>query len=81
MKDAKRRKKQQWTWKKVLNSEGMYTLDAPLHYLALYQECVDLTNKEDAPTIYWIQELTLFPSDKKSLINGRWISDVLIIAG
>ena len=32
MKDAKRRKRQQCTWKKALNSEGMYTLDAPLHY-------------------------------------------------
>ena len=30
MKDAKRRKRQQYT---TLNSEGMYTLDAPLHYL------------------------------------------------
>ena len=44
-------------------------------------ECVDLTNKEDVPTIYWIQELTLFPSDKNSLINGSWLSDALITAG
>ena len=33
MKDAKRRKRQQCTWmKKAINSEGMYTLHALLHY-------------------------------------------------
>lgn len=36
MKDAKRRKQQQCTWKKALNSEGMYMLNAPLPYLSLF---------------------------------------------
>ena len=42
---------------------------------------MDLTNQKDVPTVYWIQELTLFPSDRKSLINGRWLNDAVITAG
>ena len=54
-----------------------------LHFTisSLSIKCVDLTSKEDVPTVYWIQELTLFPSDKKSLINSRWLSNALINAG
>ena len=42
---------------------------------------MDQTIQKNVPTIYWIQELTLFPSDRKLSINGRWLSDAVITAG